>query len=268
MNQPERELFEKRLLSIPKGLEYPPTPDISASVMARLQPATQPRFISRRLAWSLTIFLILLTSLMLIPPARAAILEFIQIGIVRIFPGPSEATVSPTAGAMVPVTSTPSTQSSGLISTLDQIAGKRTLLEAVDELEFPVLLPAYPSDLGEPNYVFVQDADGKMAVLVWLDPRRSDQVLMSLHFIPSGSWAIHKVEPAVIQETNVNGQDAIWATGPYALRFYSGDIQFLRLIDGHVLIWVVENITYRLETGLPLEEALKVAESLQPISLP
>jgi hypothetical protein len=36
-----------------------------------------------------------------------------------------------------------------------------------------------------------------------------------------------------------------------------------RLIDGHVLIWEEDGITYRLETGVTLEEAVKIAESLQ-----
>jgi len=89
--------------------------------------------------------------------------------------------------------------------------------------------------------------------------------LMSLHFIPLGSWAIDKAEPRVIEETNVNGQRAIWATGPYPLRLYNGDLDFRRLIDGQVLIWAEGDITYRLETGLSLEEALKIAESLQPV---
>src|SRR5688572_32793731 len=96
MNELQQELFEKQLLSIAKGLDYPRTPDVAGSVMKRLRfsPSPsgrgargegRPRFVSRRLAWSLTMILILFTSLMLIPPARAAILEFIQIGIVRIF---------------------------------------------------------------------------------------------------------------------------------------------------------------------------------------
>ena len=63
----------------------------------------------------------------------------------------------------------------------------------------------------------------------------------------------------------VNGQRAIWTVGPYPLRLYNGDIEFTRLIKGHVLIWQEGDITYRLETDLSLEEAVKIAESLQPI---
>ena len=88
---------------------------------------------------------------------------------------------------------------------------------------------------------------------------------MSLHFLPAGSWAIKKIEPTFIQETTVSRQRAIWAIGPYPIRLYNGDLQFMRLIDGHVLIWADGDITYRLETDLGLEEAIKIAESLEPI---
>ena len=43
----------------------------------------------------------------------------------------------------------------------------------------------------------------------------------------------------------------------------NGDIQFTRMIDGHVLIWEENKITYRLETDLELDEAIRIAESLQ-----
>jgi len=267
MNELEQELFEKRLISIATGLDYPRTPDITQSVMTRLRPSTRSRLISRRLAWSLTILLILFSSLMLIPPARAAIIEFIQIGIVRIFrnaptpPPPVEGTPS----TMIPVTATPGPTSQSLIPILEGLAGEMTLEEAEQTVDFPIRLPSYPPDLGRPDRSFVQDADGDMVILVWLDPQQPDRVLMSLHFIPRGSWAIDKVEPTLIKETEVNGQRAIWAVGPYPLRLYNGDIEFTRLINGHVLIWQAGDITYRLETDLPLEGAIKIAESLQPI---
>ena len=36
-----------------------------------------------------------------------------------------------------------------------------------------------------------------------------------------------------------------------------------RLIEGHILIWAEEETTYRLETKLPLPEAVRIAESLR-----
>src|SRR5688572_23677175 len=243
MNELEQELFETRLASLAAGLDYPSTPDIAGSVMSRLRPVTRPRFLSRRWAWSLAIMLILCSSLMLIPPARAAIIEFIQIGVVRIFGSPATppAPVEETPSIVVPATATSGPTLPALIPILEDIAGEMTLEEAQQTLDFPILLPSYPPDLGNPDRIFVQDADGKMAILVWVDLRQqSEQILMSLHFIPRGSWAIDKAEPAVIQETSVNGQRAIWAVGPYPLRLYNGDLQFRRLIDGHVLIWEEE----------------------------
>jgi hypothetical protein len=166
---------------------------------------------------------------------------------------------------MVPVTATPYSTAEPLIPILERLAGEMTLEEAQQIVDYPILLPSYPSDLGSPDRVFVQDADGDMTILVWIDPQQPGEVLMSLHFLPPGSWAVKKVNPTLIEETTVKRQRAIWAIGPYPLRFSNGDLDFIRLVDGHVLIWAERDITYRLETDLSLEEALKVAESLKPI---
>jgi hypothetical protein len=230
--------------------------------------SSHPRFVSRRLAWSLTVILILFSSLMLIPPARAAILEFIQIGIVRIFraePTPLTPPQQEFPSAMVPVTATPGATPQPLIPILEDLAGEMTLEEAQQTVDYPILLPSYPPDLGMPERVFVQDAAGAMTILVWIDPQDPTQVLMSLHMIPPSSWAVDKMDPARVEETTVNGQRAIWAVGPYPIRFSDGNLDFVRLIDGHVLIWADGDITYRLETALDLDEAIRVAESLEPI---
>ena len=269
--------FENQLRSLANGMEYPRTPDIAGRVMTRLRhfdrlsaaPSTRPRFGLNRLAWSLTIVLVLLSSLMLIPPVRAAVIEFIQIGIVRIFPQSVEPTpeaiTTATPRNITPPIATPGESSSLLIPFLDQIAGETKLANAQQTAPYPILLPTYPPNLGQPNHVYVQDANGTMTILVWVDPQQSERVTLSLHFIPAGHWAISKFGPVVVQETEVDGQPAVWAVGPYPLVMRNGDIQVERLVDGHVLIWADEDMTYRLETGLSLEEAVRIAESLQPI---
>jgi hypothetical protein len=279
MNQLQQELFEKQLLSLAKGMEYPRTPDVAGSVMSRLRASPspsgrgvsgegRPQFFFKRLAWSLTIILILFASLMLIPPVRAAVIEFIQIGVVRIFqrePTPMTPPNEQFPSTIVPLTATPVATSQPLISLLERLAGETTLEEAQQSVNYLIVLPSYPSDLGPPDRVFVQDADGDMTILVWIDPQQADEILMSLHIVPPGSWAIEKVKPALVQETTVNGRRAIWAVGPYPLRFSNGNLDFVRMIDGRVLIWTEGDITYRLETKSSLEEAIKVAESLEPI---
>ena len=268
MSELQQELFEKQISSIAKRLDYPPTPDVAGSVMKRLSAKGtmgKGRFVSRRLAWSLTVILILVSSLMLIPPARAAILEFIQIGIVRIFRAEPTEITPPQQEFPSIVTATPVVTSEPLIPILERLAGETTLEEAKQTVNYPILLPSYPPDLGEPDRVFVQNADGDMTILIWIDPQEPDQVLMSLHMIPPGSWAVDKMNPAEIRETTVNGQRTIWAVGPYPLQYSDGNTDFVRLIDGHVLIWTDGTVTYRLETGLDLEEAVRIAESLVPV---
>ncbi|HLO14224.1 MAG TPA: hypothetical protein VK206_05305 [Anaerolineales bacterium] len=270
MNQLQQELFEQQLSSIAKGFDYPRAPDIAGFVVRNLHTSTRSGFTLRakRLAWSLTIILVLISSLMLIPPARAAILEFIQIGVVRIFrtePTPLLPPDQQIPSAMIPATATPALTAQPLIPILENLAGEMTLEEAQKRVDYPILLPSYPPDLGKPDLVFVQNLGGDMTVLVWLNPQQPDQILMSLHFIPMGSWAMDKMQPKNIQETTVNGQRAIWAEGPYPLMLRNGDLNIMRLINGHVLIWAEGEITYRLETDLSLEEAIKIAESLQPI---
>lgn len=290
MNELQPELFENQVRSLAKGLDYPRTPDIAGSVMTRLRTfpsptraersaseveagrgvrgEDRPHFISRRLAWSLTLILILFSSLMLIPPVRAAVIEFIQIGVVRIFQGEPTPVTPPNQefpSTMFPVTATPAATSQPLIPLLERLAGEVSLEEAQRLVYYPVVLPSYPEGLGAPDRVFVQDADGDMTILVWIDPQQPDEILMSLHIVPPGSWAIEKVNPAEVQETTVNGQRAIWAVGPYPLRFSNGNLDIVRMIDGHVLIWTEGDVTYRLESTLSLEEAIRVAESLEPI---
>ena len=177
MNELQPELFEKQISSIARRLDYPRTPDVVGSVMQRLSAkgmggSRQGRFISRRLAWSLAVFLVLFSSLMLIPPARAAILEFIQIGIVRIFRAePTQ--VSPPQrefpSSIPPVTATPAPTLEPLIPILERLEGEQSLESAQQLVDYPIMLPSYPPALGEPDRIFVQDADGDMTILVWID---------------------------------------------------------------------------------------------------
>ena len=99
-----------------------------------------------------------------------------------------------------------------------------------------------------------------------MNSTQPQSVELSLHFIPNESWAIKKMGPRVLQETMVNEYKAVWAVGPYPLFLFNrNEIEFTRLIEGNVLIWTDGNITYRLEINLTMEEAIEIAENLQPI---
>ena len=261
------EPIESRLQALAKEFQYPPTPSVVDAVMDRIRVPLNRSRVGRKLAWILITVIILFAGLMFVPPVRAAVVEFIQIGIVRIFPAPVPAATETPVFEM-PVTATPAPTKSFLIPLLETIAGETTLESARNIVSFPIPLPTYPADLGQPDRVFLQNAGGWMVIMVWLDVQQPDRIQMSLHLIEEGSWTIEKYHPEVIQETKVNGLLAIWTAGDYPLLARNADIQVTRLINGHVLIWEENKITYRLETDLELDEAIRIAESLQAPTTP
>lgn len=252
--------LEEQIRQYSRSFAYPPTPNLSKKMGYIVQQEKQPQrgLLFSRPAWIVSAVLILLALLFSVPTVRAQILEFIQIGRVKIFL--VEPTPVPTTTPLPP-TSTPLPADS--VHTLQGIAGEVSFTEAAGKISYPVELPTYPVGLGKPDHVFIQDLGEPVLILVWMDPNHTDQVLLSLSFIPEGSFALEKVKPRIIQETTVNGQPAVWTEGPYILKLKNGDIDLRRFIKGNVLIWEDKTITYRLETGLSMENAVKIAESLK-----
>ncbi len=207
------------------------------------------------LRWVMAIVVIAAAaSLLAVPQVRAAVIEALRIGAVRIFrTAPGAGTTEPTgqpAATLVP-----------LSSVLD-LAGETTLEDARARVSFPLRLPHYPPGVGVPDAVFVQDVQGPVVVMVWRDESSPAAVRLSLYQIAAGAY-FAKIEPKVIQETKVNGQPAIWAEGPYIMQSRSGNVEFRRLVEGNALIWTAGPVTYRLETRLGLDEARRIAESLR-----
>lgn len=260
-------------------LLYPQTPDIAGAVLARThaQGATAPprRLRLQRtpaLAWTIALLVVALASLFVVPGVRARIADFIQVGLVRIFLGgptptaPAPATATPNAPQTpAPLTETPTPgRTATPLAWLSDLDGETTLEQAGQALPFTLRLPTYPAGLGAPDLVFVQDMGSPMAILVWMDAAAPTRVRMSLHILAPGGFSVEKSEPVVVEGTSVDNHFAVWTTGPYLVRLHGGNLDVRRMIDGHVLIWEAEDgLTYRLETDLPLEEAVRVAESLR-----
>lgn len=255
MNRPPNQRWEETVRQAASAFVYPSTPDVASQVAARLtvRPArpTAPRL---QPVWVLLLILALLVALLAVPPVRAAILEFLQIGAVRIW------LVEPTP-TPAPPTVTPQPTPTSMTSVLD-LLGETTLADAQRQAPFPLRLPAYPPDLGSPDHVYVQDLDGTAVILVWMDNTTPDRVRMSLHLLESDviAW---KMGLQRVGETEVHGQEAVWAQGPYVVSLRNGDWEARRLVEGHVLIWQARAVTYRLESDLALGEAVRVAESLE-----
>ena len=288
--------FERRLQAAAKVFPYPPTPDIAAQVIARLErPAAAGR---RRWARAALAAVLLMTALAVAnPSARAAVLEVlqVQIGAVRILFGGSQADKSvtqvtpsaasgatglPSPGAY---TSTPGTQP-GLSSTTKpslepsslptttasptpelqtilSLAEQVSLNDAERRAGFDLRLPSYPPDLGAPSRVFLLELEVPLVILVW---DQGPDVRMSLHVIRERDFfLLSKGQPRVVAQTQVDGNFAMWTEGPYYLKVEAGPQSFLLLVEGRVLIWSDGELTYRLESGLEIDEAVLIAESLE-----
>jgi hypothetical protein len=242
--------FESRLRGVAREFPYPPAPPLAR--------ATDLKSVAHRggadRAWRLAgAVALLLVALLAVPQVRAGLLEFIQLGAVRI-------------NLIPPTATTPATP---LASLLD-LAGETTLAEARTRVSFSVLLP---EGFGPPDRVFVQDLGAPAVVLVWLNAEGAPR--LSLHEIGPGSWAAPPLGKAfdkaalgkfgyeLIEVTDVNGNPALWVEGERVLIARDGEAQSVRLVDSPALIWETFGVTYRLEGDFTLEEMRAIAESLR-----
>ncbi len=259
--RPGDEDLENNLSSNARAFAYPQTPDMRRTVLLRL---ARRRKANRSLVLAGALLALALAVLFAVPPVRAAILNWIQIGAVRIFT--VHPTLTPTASPAPRQTVTPQPTEfptpTPLASVLD-LSGETTLSQAQAQ-SFPLLLPAYPLSLGKPDHAFLQDFGGPVVTLVWMDKIQAGKVRLSISETNISGAIFQKMVPPTVENTTVNGHPAIWVDAPYLLITGSGDYVMNRLIsNGHTLIWTDGALTFRLETGDTLAAAVKIGESLR-----
>ncbi len=260
MKPPVEPNWEEQIQTAARAFAYPPTPEIAGDVQSRLAIAATPRARQRlRLAWAILLaLLILLAGLFTVPPVRAMLIEWLQMGAVRIW------LIAPPAPPNSTHTQTPLSTSTPLASLFD-LAGATTFAEAQQKAGFPLRLPTYPADLGAPTAVFFQDLGGPAVILVWMDSTQPMRARLSLQILGPNTFA-EKGNVQRIAQTTVNGQAALWTEGPYMLAYRKGNAinwDMRRVVEGHVLLWTEGELTYRLESNLLLPEVVRIAESLR-----
>jgi hypothetical protein len=221
--------FETHVQTIAQNLSYPPTPSLRPTMPTR-SPA--------RLRWRHALALILLVALsgLLIPDIRAAIVEFLQIGVVRIYLDGVD-----TGGAPL---------------NLNQVSGETALSVAQTLVKFPIRIP--PQD--PPDRVFVQGE--AMVIFVWVADGKIERALYQTS--NDDAWYMVKAADAITW-TDVAGRDAAWVTLDHPVEFIRDGVaqtELTHFVTGHVLIWTRGNVTYRLETHASLDEARQFAQSL------
>lgn len=247
-SRPPSDPWEAHVRATARQFRYPATPRIAGRTRAQLAPRRM-----RRGMWALAATVLIVGSLLAVPPAQAALRAWLRIGAIEF--------VSP-----APTTNAPATPVAPPSALLD-LVGETTLDAARAQVPFPIPLPTYPADLGAPDRVYMQDLDGPAVILIWLDPQDPNKVRLSLHALSSGAFAQKIVGERLVDEVAVNGENAAWVHGEHVLqlRDTNGDTTYgtRRLVNGNVLIWETNEVTYRLETDQSLREAVHIAESLR-----
>ncbi|MDJ0757388.1 MAG: hypothetical protein QNJ45_27895 [Ardenticatenaceae bacterium] len=234
MSENSQNGFEQWLAETAREFPYPPQPDRSVS------PSITHRRLTPRLA-AVMVAILLVLGLLLVPPVRATLREWFSIGSVSILIDTTAPTPSATA---VP------------LSNLPNLPGRTTLAEAQAQANFSL---AIPDELGPPTAVYLHDGVGQMVTLIWVDRP------LLLHVIDQ-NMILTKIGPQSYSEpVSVNGQAAYWVSGTRQLDLYDQYMEpiegFRRVVDGPVLIWTNDNVTYRLESDLSPDEAIKLAET-------
>jgi hypothetical protein len=247
--------LEQALTRLGAELEFPSTPDVAGAVRQRLAEAPRRRPLGRPLALALAALAVLAGTVMAVPPARSAVLEWLGL-----------------QGATVERVETLPELAAGARGSLE--LGRLVSLAGAGELaSFDVLVP---EALGEPDDVYHSDSPpGGRTSLVYRpredlpDARGSGIGLLVTEFrgdvTPDfvGKLADQGVR---ITRVEVEGDPGIWLEGsPHVVFFRAADGEVREntsRLAGNTLLLELGGVLVRLEGEISRERALEIAASL------
>lgn len=193
-------------------------------------------------------FAMLLVVVLAVPPVRSAVVDWIKAGAVTLqrWLGEEDLHQAPPADQF-----------------LSQVATRTSLAEAQAALPQAIEWPTRPDDLGMPDELWLlKEHSGPTVISIW---RHDDgEARLALYQITTSNLIMKGVRDW--EETQVNGQRAVWTAGPHLMRMPNDIWHSRALIEENVLIWWTdEGVTFRLETHASLNEAIAIAESLQAV---
>ena len=232
-------------------IEWPSTPALHTAVMAR-GASERPAIVHLRLSRPKRIMLIAAATVLLLAGAAVAAKIVIDLGGVVVEVTPSRPGILPT----------PSIAPTGEPVTLEEAA-------VMLGREVPV-----PSGLGPPDRVwadevFAEKGDVARVTLAWharqglpeISNTRYGAVLMVFEGDTDLASKDLYEDTGVLQFERVDGVDYYWTTGTHLLELLTSDgVAYVR-VEGNVLLWRDGLHTMRLETSLPMTEALRIAAS-------
>jgi len=260
----------EELIDLGRALPAPTvSPDLTAQVLARVtadedvhvvggaRPATpgRRRWGRAKIAASIGA---LVGGLLLVPPVRATVLDWISLGGVRVQTPTTSATGSPG-------TSTPESVSPRVTATSPVDEGES--LSALAQARTRVGLDfAVPASLGGPTSIMVLH-QGKVVEMTW---GTGDSALIMDVLTGSLDYGFLK-SARDVEWTDVRGNSALWLPGDHDLQWIdrSGATQTAPPRTARpTLVWVVPkdgaDITYRLEGAATKQAALALAAEVGP----
>ncbi len=233
-------------------IEWPTTPMLSGAVMSRATRDRHPAVVRLPLSRPKRIMLIAAATVLLLAGAAVAAKIIIDLGAVVVEVTPSRPGTLPT----------PSIAPTGEPVTLEEAAvllGKNV---------------AFPARLGTPDRVWADEIltdMGEVArvTMAWRArqelPEIADTGYGAVLMVFEGDANLASKElyedTGVLQFETVDGVDYYWTTGTHLLELLTDEgVAYVR-VHGNVLLWRDGPHTMRLETALPMAEALRIALS-------
>ena len=236
--------IEQKLRTAAQNMTYPTTP----AIHIRFKQNRQPRFV-QKYAWQLILLIVvLLVSLMIWTPVRAAISEWFGLNSLQIVPADQAPTPNRT-----------------LIEAMT-LSQQTTLDGAQEQVSF---ILRFPADLGSPDEVYLHEgAPGTGVIMIWRD--NDHQIDYALYQF-EGAQGIYKGAD-IIATTRLDeaASMALWLEQPHVFWFQdrlgNNEVhQEAYLIEHPVLIWEYRGILFRFESTLSMEEAIAIANTMTDI---
>ena len=174
-------------------------------------------------------------------------------------PTPATATSAPTGSPLAPLGSRLGLGSPLPLQEVERLAG------------IDLILPTDPA-IGPPDVAYLA---GERAALVWAEspslpaPAGSDIGLLLSEFrghTEGGYFEKLLDSGTTVTPVTVDGAAGYWISGDPHFFYYVDEAG--EMVDdthravGDTLVWTVDGLTYRLESGLDMEDAIRLAESL------
>lgn len=187
--------------------------------------------------------LVVLGAALAVPQSRTALADFFGLSNVRVDEEPS-------VGQLPPVLSPGS------------FAAPVLLADAQDAVDFPLRFPTSDGARLEPNAVYLQGENTSAPAVIFVYEE------FDLYQTRAGFFGKGGPDLSLIHEIEFGGQPALWIDeGGHIASFLDEQgrlvVESRRTVERATLLWERDGVTYRLETALSQEEAIRAAELLR-----